>query len=267
MYSDYKGIVDLVCKDGSSMILENVIFVPNLGTNLLSARRLCDIGLVGCFDSDTMYFKCNEKIFIKAKMINGLYIVKHDSKVLKENAFSSVDHDMNSPPEQDGTLNGLLTPKNQNNSFSHFLTAPSNSDTDRYFLFHRRFAHLGPKKISKLHTVTTLEKPIKVPKELRICEVCAISKMKNSISKVLADHIASKIALVQLDIAGPFPESLQGNRYFLLIVDSFTHKNWVLVLKAKSDAKNALEEWKKIFELQANTKISAARSDNAPELV
>jgi hypothetical protein len=89
--------------------------------------------------------------------------------------------------------------------------------------------------ISKLHTITTLDQPIKIPKNLDICEVCAIAKMKNSIPKILADHI-------QFDIAGPFPTSLQGNRYFLLIVDSFTSKNWVLVLKEKNDAKRVLEE-------------------------
>jgi hypothetical protein len=38
-------------------------------------------------------------------------------------------------------------------------------------------------------------------------------------------------------------------------------------LKEKSDAKGALEDWKKAVELQADTKIKAARSDNAPELV
>jgi hypothetical protein len=85
--------------------------------------------------------------------------------------------------------------------------------------------------------VTTLNQPIEVPKDLDICEVCAITKMKNSIPKTLANHMISKLTLIQVDIAGPFLTSLQGNRYFLLIIDSFTCKNWVLVLKEKSDAK------------------------------
>jgi hypothetical protein len=141
------------------------------------------------------------------------------------------------------------------------------SAKDRYLLFHRRFAHLSPKKISKLHTVTTLDKPVKVPKDLKICEGYAITKMKNSIPKTLANHMVSKLSLIQFDITSPFPTSVQGNRYFLLIIDSFTRKNWILVLKEKSDAKSALEEWKKAVELQANAKIKAVRSDNVPELV
>jgi hypothetical protein len=91
--------------------------------------------------------------------------------------------------------------------------------------------------------------------------------MKNSIPKTLAAHMVSKLALIQFDIAGPCPTSLQGNRYFLIIIDSFTRKNWVHGLKVKSDGNRALEERKKAVELEANTKIKAARSDNAPELV
>jgi hypothetical protein len=61
LYSEAKGTVNLTCKDGSSMILKNVLFVPKLGANFLSARRLCEAGLVGCFDSGNMYFKLNGK--------------------------------------------------------------------------------------------------------------------------------------------------------------------------------------------------------------
>jgi hypothetical protein len=39
------------------------------------------------------------------------------------------------------------------------------------------------------------------------------------------------------------------------------------MLNEKSDAKRASDDWKMAVELQANTKIKAARSDNAPELV
>jgi hypothetical protein len=91
--------------------------------------------------------------------------------------------------------------------------------------------------------------------------------MKITIPKTLANHMVSKFALIQFDIAGPCPTSLQQNRYFPLIIDSYTRKNWVLVLNEKGNAKRALDEWKKAVELQANTKIKAARSDNAPELV
>jgi hypothetical protein len=96
------------------------------------------------------------------------------------------------------------------------LTEPDKAELkirekERYLLYHRRFAHLGPAKIAKLYEVTTLEKKIKVPEKKEICEVCALTKMRNSIPKQLRDYKAEKLALVQFDIAGPFPTSLRGN--------------------------------------------------------
>ena len=90
---------------------------------------------------------------------------------------------------------------------------------------HRRFNHLGPEKIRNLHKVTTISAPIKIPTEREICEVCALTKMKNRIPKTLSEHKDHKLALIQFDIAGPFPKTIRGNRYFLLIIDNYTRKN------------------------------------------
>jgi hypothetical protein len=257
LYFDAKGTVDLMCKDGSSIVLKNLLYVLKLGANVLSARRLYEAGLVGSFNSGTMYFKLNGETIIKAKIENGPYIVHHIAKHHKDMAFPSIDYDMSNSIDQ-------LLPISESSKQTGWL---NQSAKDRYLLFQQRYAHLRQKKISKLHTVPSVDQPIKVPEDLDICEVCAIAKMTNSIPKTRADHMVSKLALIQFDIAGPVPKSLNGNRYFILIVDCFTRNNWVLVLNKKSDAKRVLEEWKKAIELQANTKIKAARSDNAAELV
>jgi hypothetical protein len=148
-------MVDLICKDGLSMILKNVLFVPKLGANLLSARRLYEAGLVGCFDSGNMYFKLNRKTVVKATMENSLYIVNHVSSHHRETAFHSIDHKMTDSNQQE-----LPAP-----SLSNQTGRLNQSAKDRNLLFHRHFAHLSPKKISKLHTVITLGQPIKVPKD------------------------------------------------------------------------------------------------------
>ncbi|KAI0994773.1 hypothetical protein K3495_g13407, partial [Podosphaera aphanis] len=91
--------------------------------------------------------------------------------------------------------------------------------------------------------------------------------MTNRKSKILADRKDRQLSLIQFDIAGPFPKSLRGNRYFLLIIDSFLRKNWILLLKQKSDAIQCLRTFKATVEREVNEKIKAARSDNAPELL
>ncbi|KAF7569560.1 UBN2 multi-domain protein [Pyrenophora tritici-repentis] len=243
LYADWKGEAQVVCKDGSSTWLSEVLLVPNLGVNLLSGRRICAAGLKGRFNSHVLCFKLGKEIIIKATMDDGLYVVSHIADGYHETAFLGTEP--HTPVKSELKVN----------------------EKERYLLYHRRFAHLGPTKIAKLHEVTTLQKKIQVPEKIEICEVCSLTKMKNSIPKQLREHKATKLALVQFDIAGPFPTSLRGNRWFLQIIDSYTRKNWVIPLKKKGDAQRELRIWKTFVEHQTGEKVKAAGTDNAPELL
>jgi hypothetical protein len=77
LYAREKGTAVLTCEDGFTIKLSDVLFVPDLGINLLSARRLCQAGLKGNFNSRKMFFKRGEKTIIEAIMSQGLYIVLH----------------------------------------------------------------------------------------------------------------------------------------------------------------------------------------------
>jgi hypothetical protein len=138
---------DLKCKDGSSIVLKHVLFVPKLDANFLSARCLCEAGLVGSFNSGKMYFKLNGKTVIKATMENGLYIANHVSGCYRETAFLSIDYDMSN-------LNEKEFPEHRSSSQSSGL---NQSAKDRCLLFYRCLAHLGRKTISKLYTMATLD--------------------------------------------------------------------------------------------------------------
>jgi hypothetical protein len=41
MYIDYKGVAELVCEDGSSLLLQDTLYVLGLGVNLVLARKIC----------------------------------------------------------------------------------------------------------------------------------------------------------------------------------------------------------------------------------
>ncbi|KAI0996463.1 hypothetical protein K3495_g11717 [Podosphaera aphanis] len=141
------------------------------------------------------------------------------------------------------------------------------TEKNAYLLMHRRLNHLGPRKIRNLHKVTTLSKAIKVPTDLEICDVCATTKLTNIIPKELSAHESECLALVQFDIVGPFAPSLRGNKYLILIIDSWSRRNWIICLKQKSGAQDALMKWRLKVELEKGKQIKATRSDNAPELI
>ena len=54
MYSSHRGAAEVKCKDGSSAVIRNTLYVPNLGVSLLSAKRLCLDGMKGSFDQSNI---------------------------------------------------------------------------------------------------------------------------------------------------------------------------------------------------------------------
>jgi hypothetical protein len=201
-----------------------------------------------------MFFRRDGQTIIEASMRNGLYIVTHVADGYEETAFNAFPATEQEEAEVETV--GIprvkkLTPKQETN----------------YYLWHRRMNHLNPEKIRNLHKVTTLSSPIKVPSDIDICEICCLTKMTNRLPKKLAKHKDRKLALIQFDVAGPLPISARKNRYFLLIIDSYTRENWVICLQSRDGAILALKAWKKDVEFQTKLKILAARTDNAPELL
>jgi hypothetical protein len=84
--------------------------------------------------------------------------------------------------------------------------------------------------IKMLHTVTTLKQPIKVPTELEVCDVCAMIKIQKHISRILAAHKEQKLALLSVNIAGPWPASMGGYNWFAEVIDNWSRKVWILLL-------------------------------------
>jgi hypothetical protein len=88
LYSWHMGVCELKVPSGRTTLLKDVLFVLNLGVNLLSGRKICSqLGVKGLFNSQTMYFiRGNEKI-IRADIQGGIYIVSWIAKGLEETAF------------------------------------------------------------------------------------------------------------------------------------------------------------------------------------
>lgn len=139
-------------------------------------------------------------------------------------------------------------------------------EMERYVHYHRRFGHANPKALSLLHTVCEIKK-IVIPEKLPICQVCDRQKMRKQRSKVLATHKQQPLALVSFDVAGPFPTSYRGYKYFGMIVDSWSRKTWTLLFKTREEILPALKLWKKKVELFSSYKLLATMTDNAPEIL
>ncbi|KAI0994587.1 hypothetical protein K3495_g13594 [Podosphaera aphanis] len=237
------------------MYLENVLYVPSLGVNLISAKKLCKNGLKGSFDARKLWICCGKDIVITANQKSGLYIIDHISKEIKN---------------VQGTAAAALSFDEKLTDFDLDDSEPelATTKTQRhwYRLMHRRFNNCGPGMLRKLHIVTSLENQIKIPpSNRRICRTCKLAKMRNLTSKELSEKKKEKLELVHINIAGPFTKSISGNRFLLQVIDSATNKTWSFPLSSKDKAIDTMRRWKK-KELRTGLKLKAVRSDNAPEL-
>ena len=91
MRSSEMGTAILKDKQGNRVQLCNTLYVPGLGANLLSGRKMCDSGLQGGFDMYSLWFKDNTgKIVIRAVESGGVYQVDSVSPQIHDLAFHSV---------------------------------------------------------------------------------------------------------------------------------------------------------------------------------
>ncbi len=73
---------------------------------------------------------------------------------------------------------------------------------------------MGLDQLKNLYKVTKLKRPIVVPIEREICRVCKLTKLRNRTNKRLSPWKELILALVSIDIAGPFLPSVRGNTWF-----------------------------------------------------
>ncbi|KAK6611735.1 reverse transcriptase domain protein [Botrytis cinerea] len=235
------------------------LHVPGLGASLLSARSFCgEFKAKGAFNDKKMYFHRNGKILLSANNFHGIYVIANTIKNDFDTAFPAEETEEEVPAELEDII--------YDESKVDRAETQRRNRLNRYWLWHRRFGHMGYGILSKLHLVTTLEKDIKLPADLEPCEVCAATKMKKHYSTVLAEHKKRPLALISLDVSGPFPASFRKKRYFAEIICSWTRKTWIICLEKKSDIIIELEKWRIRVERESGFLVGATRTDNAPEI-
>ena len=83
---------------------------------------------------------------------------------------------------------------------------------------------------------------------------------------ILAYDITSFTLPHNTDLAGLMRQrSWGGARYLFVLVDEFSRKSWVILLKQKSDVGARLKEWKVLVENKSGELMVKFRTDNGGE--
>lgn len=187
-----------------TLILHNVLFLPNFSFNIISVSRLTASS--ACFltfySSFCQIHSLHPLLMIgSAKHFEGLYILTADKN----------------PPAPSGIAN---------------LTTTSNDSA--FTLWHHRLGHLSHSTFSQLHKTVS---DISCNSHFLTCDTCHFAKQK-CLSFPVSKSSCNKIfELIHVDIWGPYSiSSIQGHRYFLTIVDDFSRFTWLFLMPSKSDA-------------------------------
>ncbi|KAE8657590.1 hypothetical protein F3Y22_tig00116989pilonHSYRG00496 [Hibiscus syriacus] len=217
-------------KDGRHQFISNVIYVPNMKSNILSLGKLVE----KCYD---------------IHMNNYNISIKDD----KNNFIAKVPMSKN-----------RMFLINIQNDVAKCLKA---CYKDASWLWHIRFGHLnfgGLELLSKKKMVKGLPR-INHPDHH--CKGCLAGKQfRKSFPKELETRAKKPLELIHTDVCGPIkPSSLGNSNYFLLFIDDFSRKTWVYFLKQKSEVFEVFKKFKAAVERESGRKIKAMRSDRGGE--
>ncbi|KAL2248445.1 UNVERIFIED_CONTAM: Retrovirus-related Pol polyprotein from transposon TNT 1-94 [Sesamum indicum] len=222
------GDISLCFKEGYRLTLKNVRYVPDLSHNLISCAALEEDGLEGRWGKDLMKIIKGSLIVFKAERKCNLYIC----------------------------------------TVSYDNLAASVSECDLTALWHKRLGHISQKGLDFLRKAGILNEKIE---KLDSCDDCVLCKHHKvhfpaspspnpSMSTCILDY-------VHADIWGPSNvPNHGGNRYFLSIIDNFSRKVFIFLMKHKSEVFEKFEKWRVLVENQTGQKLKSLRIDNSSDL-
>ena len=217
--------------------LNNVIYAPNMGSNLFSLMAAYDKGYE-----------------TRITPGHGLRIFHREILVATTIRVAG----------------GLFRLKTTTDSYA--MAASQNPASTSAFdidIWHRRMGHLGEDNVRKLaKMVDGME--IKVGTTVGVCEPCLEGKQHRQPSHKPATRAKEPLELIHSDLCGPIePTTYGGASYYVLFTDDFTRMTHIYPLKKKSsgDVLERFMEYKPEVEKQTGKSIKRLRTDGGGEYV
>lgn len=225
-----RGVISFKCKNGEEKILRDVYYIPNLCNNIISLGQLSEEHHRVILSGDHLWvYDDKERLLMKVtKSGNRLY------KISLEESTSVC-----------------------------FL----NKVEEETWLWHARLGHVNFQAMELMSKEQMVYGMPKMKPPTRKCEGCLMSKQTRQPFPSQASFHAKKVLeLVHGDICGPISEPTPaGNRYFFLLVDDYSRKMWVYMLKLKSEAFSVFKKFKQLVENKMTQKIMIFRTDRGGE--
>jgi hypothetical protein len=231
---------DVLLQDDYSnrIILKDVLYVPEMGANLMSVRRLIQKGaevVFGSEDRATVTRGGRTLLEATCHKDDNIYKVRSTADSSKETALIS----------------------------SSSKASPE--------VWHSRFAHLGYSNMARLPSMVKgldlTAADFKAAGEV-ICGPCIMGKQKRLPFPDSETVTKKPLELVHMDLCGPLAvPSSGGARYIATFLDDYSDLSVIRLLEFKSQAKTAVEEVITYLEKQTGLSVKAIRTDNGKEYI
>lgn len=114
-------------------------------------------------------------------------------------------------------------------------------------LWHQILGHMSEKGLKKLEKHKLLSKDSL--EDLLFCEHCIFGKKTRVSFKADIQNTKGKLDNIRSDLWGPSrTPTLGGNKYFITLIEDFSRKVWIYLLKSKDEAFKIFVEWKTVIE-------------------
>ena len=226
-----KGIVSFIDMNGKARKMNDVYFIPDLRSNIISLGQAtesgCDIRLRG--NHLTMHDQHGKLLVTANRSKNQLYKVRMGIKETTQLCLSEI------------------------------------SKSNRW---HARLGHVNTATMKRL-IQKELVGGINGNVDKELCSSCLLGKQARKTFPQATIYRATKpLELLHRDLCGPItPSTMAGNKYIFVIIDDHTRYMWTILLKQKSEAFVKFKRLKSLIEQQLREKISTFRSDRGGEFV
>ncbi|GJS12152.1 putative reverse transcriptase domain-containing protein, partial [Tanacetum coccineum] len=124
---------------------------------------------------------------------------------------------------------------------------------EEMILSHLNFGYIN--EIAKQGLVRGLPK-LKYQKD-HLCSACSLGKRKKHTHKPKSDDsIQEKLYLLHMDLCGPMRiESINGQKYILVIVNDYSRFTWVKFLRSKDDTPEFVIKFLKMIQVRLNATV------------
>ncbi|CAJ2674023.1 unnamed protein product [Trifolium pratense] len=223
------GTIRLKMYDDRDFLLKNVRYIPELKRNLISISMFDNLGYCTRIERGVMRISNGALVIAKGSKMNGLYILEGSTVI--SNAL---------------------------------VTSVENADITK--LWHLRLGHVSERGLVELAKQGLLGKE-KLNK-LDFCDNCTLGKQHKVKFGVGVHKSTRPFEYVHSDLWGPASVSTHGGgSYFLSIIDDYSRRVWVYIIKNKSDTFEKFKEWHTLIENQTGSKLKLLRTDNGLEFV